>query len=173
MKLFSKELLYRILPVEWTQPTLTSNGVFGGNQMAVDWALGGHNWSTGTPYQAFAPNGGELYVYADEYKTWMRVYMYIPRPVRARNISFSILWVNSASGPATNVKFYGGNGKGNDVELLKDIGYVGENVTYNGAITTNNHYQYYTLYLENGGGGNNDSLDVRNIRFTGEYDDFI
>ena len=172
MEIFSKKLLARMLPIEWIQPTLTSNGTFGGDTMAVDWTWGANNGVSGVAYTAFQPNTGELYVYADEYKTWLRIYMYIPRPVRLTGISFYIRTVFASSGAAYNVHLYGGNSKGDMQEELKDIGTVGKDYQHTEAVTTEHEYQYYTLYLENGGWAYNDSVCIRQIKLTAEYDGF-
>lgn len=162
---------YKQVDTVWTQPTLTENGTFGGSNMAVDWSLGGNNYSSGTPYTAFSPNTGGLYVYADEYKTWMRIFIYYPTPIKVTNISFRVDTVNSASGPATNTKFYAGNFKGDTLNLLKDIGTVNDGSSYSGDISVSTMYQYFVLYAENGGVGNADSLNISNILINGMHTD--
>lgn len=174
MDIFSKKLLARILPVTWTQPTLTSDGTIGGNQMAVSKVYSRTNSIYGAAYESFSPNGGQNGFYCDEYTGWMYFNIYLPVPVKLTNISFFIPRTgDSADGGAYNCHLWGGYSKNDRLEEIKNIGNVAENAGYNSSLTTNNYYQYFTLYLENGGHGHEDKVTIKNILLSGVYEDYV
>lgn len=173
MNILSKKLLSRILPVTWNQPTLTANGTMGGNSMAVSRTFGGNNGAWGEAWTAFAPNTGIVGFYCDEWKSSMYFNIYLPKPTRLTRISFFIPHRDSSGGGAYNTKLYGGNSNNDRTNLLKNIGTVGENSSYDSSISTSNYYQYFTLYFENGGHSYEDRVEIQSIKLYGEYEDFV
>ena len=73
MKAFIKRTrnYYKYIYSNFEQPTLTANGEFGGDSMAVYHVFGGNNGSWGTTYTAFQPNGSRIGFYCDEWKSSM------------------------------------------------------------------------------------------------------
>jgi len=159
---------YKYIYSTFTQPTLTENGTFGGNQMAVSHTFGGNNSSWGTTYTAFSPNTSGVGFYCNEWKSSMYFCIYLPKPTRLTSLTFFIPYTGSSSGGAYNTLFYGGNGANDRKELIRNIGTIGENGTCNVALTSSSYYQYYTLYFENGGHSYEDQVEIRNIKIAGE-----
>lgn len=158
---------YKYQDVDWTQPTLTSNGTMGGSSMAVSIVWNGYNYNYGTPYTIFVPNNGQAGFYCDEWKSSMYVNIYIPVPLKLTSISFSIVGTgDGADGAAYNVHLWGGNSINN---RLEEVRYIGD--TWGGTFTssTSNYYQYFTLYLENGGWAYEDKVTIMNIKLNGSY----
>ena len=164
---------YKFQDKTWTQPTLTSNGSFGGDNMAVYCVFGGNNGAWGTAYTAFSPNGGIVGFYCDEWKSSMYFCVYIPKAIRLTRISFYIPHRADSSGGAYNTLLYGGYSANDRRELIRNIGTVGENSTCNITLTTPNYYQFYTLYFENGGHSYEDRVEIQSIRFEGVYREAI
>ena len=159
---------YKYQEVTWTQPTLTSNGSFGGASMAVSRVDSGHSYNFGTAYESFSPNTGQNGFYCDEYTGWMYFVIYLPKPIKLANISFSIPNTgDGADGGAYNCHLWGGNSENDRREEIKDIGTVGQGSSYNSVLTSSNFYNYYTLYLENGGWSSEDKVTISNILFAG------
>lgn len=173
MELFSRKLLSRILPVDWIQPTLTGNGTMGGSNMAVSRTFGGNNGAWGEAYTAFAPNTGVVGFYCNEWRSSMYFCIYIPKPLRANRISYQSHYSHSSSGGIYNAKLWGGNSANDRHELIKDLGTIGEGQTKDTTISTNNFYQYFTLYFENGGHSYEDRVEIKNIKLYGQYEDFV
>lgn len=156
---------YKYQDAAWAQPTLTSNGVMGGDTMAVAINWAGFNYNYGTPYTIFSPNTGNAGFYCDEWKSSMYITAYYPQPLRATNIKFSIIGTgDEADGAAYNVHFYGGNFFNN---RLEEIAYLGDTWGVDTALSSTSYYQYYTLYLENGGGAYEDKVTITGILISG------
>lgn len=158
---------YKYIYSTFEQPTLTANGEFGGNSMAVYHVFGGNNGSWGTTYTAFQPNGSLIGFYCDEWKSSMYICIYLPKSTRLTNLSFYIPSTSSSSGGAYNVLLYGGLFANDRRELIRNIGTIGENSWCNVELTSPNYYQYYTLYLENGGWAYEDEVEIKNILLSG------
>jgi len=187
MNVFSK-LLCRILPMPWTQPKLTSNGTFGGNNMAVDVTYHdttSQSNSNGSKYYvAFMPNSGYVGQYTDEesgHNGYLRIWIYYPKPIRLNHIRF---FVNNRetgqTGPARNVKLYGGNSrssinveKGSTTNMVLKIGNVDIGKTYQSDIAMNEYYQYYMLHVENLKAPFDDRVEIKSIKLDGDYEEFI
>lgn len=172
MNVFSK-LLCRRLIVPWTQPRLTSNGTFGGNQMAVSRTFGGNNGAWGEAYTAFSPNTGIVGFYCDEWKSSMYFNVYYPNPIKANRITFYIPSRSAPASGAYNIHIWGGNYNNDRSQWVQQLGDVGENSSCNAQLNCPNYYQYYTLYFENGGWSYEDSVEIQSITLYGEYEDFI
>ncbi len=168
IKIPNENKYYKFVENTWQQPTLTSNGVMGSDAMAVNRVDSGHSYNFGTAYESFFPNTGQNGFYCDEYKGWMYFVIYLPKPVKLTNISFSIPFTgDGADGGAYNCHLWGGNWENDRREEIKNIGTVSENSNYNSALTSSNFYNYYTLYLENGGWSSEDKVTISNILFEG------
>lgn len=171
MNVFSK-LLCRILPVDWVQPTLTENGTMGGNKMAVALNFGGNNSQYGTAYRLFLPNTDLAGFYCDEWRSWMEVQMYFPKPIRIKTITFNTPDTRTAeSGAMFGTVLYAGNSKGSHEKTVLNIGNIWGTYT-NNNVPHMGYYQYYTLYFTNEGSAYNDRVEIRYINVTGEYEDF-
>jgi hypothetical protein len=158
---------YKYVDTAWTQPTITQNGAFGGNDMAVYKVQGGNNYSYGTAFESFQPNTGNNGFYCDEYKSSMYFCIYLPKPTKVTHLYYYIPWQESASGGAYNCHFWGGNYPDDRSHWVRQIGNIAEGGTCNIDLTPDDYYQYYTLYLENGGWGGEDRVTIMNILMTG------
>lgn len=162
---------YKYTYSSWTQPTLTSNGIFGGNSMAVTITFGStssHDDVANT-YKIFKPNTDRVGFYCNEYQSWMEVHIYLPKPTKLTTLTFLPVYVGSSSGGSYNTKFYGGSYMGTKENLIINIGTVSENTTYNNTnLPTNDYYQYYTLFCNNGGWSHEDALHLKNVYISGQ-----
>ena len=165
----NKRIYYKYQYDTFTQPTLTENGSMSGDAMAVSISYGGSiQYTLGQPYTAFSPNTGETGFKTPEVKSWARLYVYLPLPTKLTNISFKTSSNDSASGGAYNTVLYGGDYNGATTETIKNIGNVGQGGTYDSALSTDNYYQYFTLYFENGGWSDEDRVGLNTIVLQGQ-----
>jgi len=164
---------YKYVYTPFVQPTLTSDGTFGGNSMAVYHVFGGNNGCWGTTYTAFQPNGSLIGFYCDEWKSSMYICIYLPKPTRLTALSFYVPHTSNSSGGAYNVQLYGGLFANDRRELIRNIGNIGENSWCNVELTNANYFQYFTLYLENGGWAYEDEVELKNILFSGTCREII
>lgn len=169
MKAFIKRTrnYYKYIYSNFEQPTLTENGTFGEDSMAVYHIFGGNNGSWGTTYTAFQPNGSRLGFYCDEWKSSMYICIYLPKTTRLTGLSFYVPHTSSSGGGAYNTLLYGGLYANDRRELIRNIGTVGENSWCNVELSSSNYYQYYTLYFENGGWAYEDEVQIMNILLSG------
>lgn len=160
---------YKYVYNEWTQPTLTSNGNFGGDSMATSISYGSHVYDGGyNAYLAFSPNTSIMWVYADEWQTWGAIDFYLPKPTRITNIQITCPNTGASEGGALyNVTVYAGNSKGSTSVTLKSIGTIGVGSTYTGESTDTGYYQYFRIYFTNGGWAYQDRTNISNIKFAG------
>lgn len=158
---------YKYRYYDFIQPTLTENGSFGGNNMAVYHVFGGNNGSWGTTYTAFQPNESLIGFYCDEWKSSMYICIYIPCPTRLTHIKFYVPHTSNSSGGAYNTLLYGGLFANDRKELIKKIGTINENNWCDIALTNPNYYQYFTLYFENGGHSYEDEVEIKQILLDG------
>lgn len=158
---------YKYLYTQFVQPTLTGNGAFGGDSMAVYHVFGGNNGCWGTTFTAFQPNGDRIGFYCDEWKSSMYICIYLPKPTKLTSLSFYVPHTSSSGGGAYNTLFYGGLFANDRRELIRNIGTIGENSWCNVELNSSNYYQYYTLYFENGGWAYEDEVQIMHILLNG------
>lgn len=158
---------YKYKYTNFEQPTLSNNGVFGGDSMAAYHAFGGNNGCWGTTYTAFQPHEGRIGFYCDEWKSSMYICIYFPKPIRLTGLNFYVPHTSASGGGAYNTLLYGGYGANDRRELIRNIGTVGENSWCSVELTSPNYYQYYTLYFENGGWAYEDEVQIMHILFSG------
>ena len=164
---------YKYVYSTWTQPTLASNGSFGGNSMAVALAYGGNNGSYGTAYKLFSPNTDLAGFYCDEWQSWMEVRIYFPKPVSVRTITFNTPdGRTDESGAMVGTVLYAGNYAGSHEKTMLSIGKIYGTYT-NNNVPDNGYYQYYTLYFKNEGTAWNDRVEIRYINITGVARDTV
>lgn len=171
MKLFSK-LLYRILPLEWTQPPLSSDGTMGGNSFAVSATTNGGvpNVGRGTAWGACYPQNGAYHTYTKGGAPSIWFTLYTPIPTITTGCSFTAVWGNY-SDSYMYITFEGSNDNSNWVTLYpKTYLHEGDkNITFNNTSS----YQYYRLTINTTGGGYHDGMHLSNIKLNAVYEDFI
>ena len=165
MNIFSK-LLYRILPVPWTQPILTSNGTMGGDKFAC--ASNNFPWyNTGECYLMFDGVDGGFNGNGTNHNGGGWIKWYNPEPIRVTNV-----WCAAGySGDWFDVTFKGSN----DGVNWTDIRYFGHGVRQNCPVNSPNYYKYWMMYNNSGFGhdGNGYGGGISEIHITAEYEDFI
>lgn len=169
----STKRYYKNTEIDWTQPTLTSNGTMGGDQFAVTAIFGGNNSQSNVSdsYSAFSPNEGWIGFYCDEWWSWMKMCFYFPTPTRITSLYFYIPYIGSASGGAYNTALYAGTFAGDTSITYYNIGGIGENsacsLTFGDELGLG-YYQYYNIYCSNGGHSYEDMLHIGRISITGK-----
>lgn len=162
-------LLYRILPLEWTQPALSSDGTLGGNSFAVSATTNGGSASS-TAYGACYPQTGVYHTYTKGGAPSIWFTLYTPIPTIVTGCWFNAVWGNY-SDSYMYITFEGSNNNSNWVTLYpKTYLHEGDkNITFNNTSS----YQYYRLTINTTGGGHHDGMDLRSIRLYAVYEDFI
>lgn len=157
--------------VAWTQPTLSSNGSFGGNEFGVSAGATtlSHSINLGVPYVAFSPNAGEIYTYRDTktYSTWIN--WYIPDD---NFILTSVSLYNRNSqdsiGSILGVTLWGGYAEGQQGAQLGYVSDGGMDQTVIVSATGNRTaYKYYRLDMHPPGRSSEDALCIRDILISG------
>lgn len=159
---------YKYVYSTWTQPTLTSDGSFGGDSIGTAISFGSNNYKWGTAYQVFAPNTGNCGLWCDEYQSWVAIDIYIPKVLKITSIQIGCFTTgDGADGNAYNTVLYAGNSKGSTAVTLKNIGTVNIGGTTTFTIDNAGYYQYFRLYFTNGGYAYEDKVCVGNIKIFG------
>lgn len=179
MYIFSKKLLARILPVQWTQPTLTQNGSFWGNSMAVYCTTpdGGTRGDFSNPWRAFDPCSSPSYIGIgrnDERQSTLYIHIYIPIPIRLKGYSFYFPGYETESdwGGFGYYWMFGSNDDSSWVQL--DYGTdAARRATTTRTVSTSTFYTCYMLQCKTKGGGHRDGLDISQIRLNADYEDFV
>ena len=158
--------------VDWTQPTLTSNGVMGVNDFAC-YANTSYDSSAIDVYQAFYPNTSYVSCYLSLKSSTMYIYFQSKNYLLITYFSFYIPILSSANdlngGYANNLKLEGFNIKNRKWETLATItsGSNMGNKTHTMSLSSNTkYYKMFRLQGTTGGGGHCDRLDIIQIKIT-------
>ena len=172
MKGFVKTIPTYYRKIAWTQPTLTSNGSFGGNEMGVEaHALGSYSsaYNLDRPYAAFSSNAENLSLYGNEFRVTMYVNIYIPVSLVLTKISFTVKHLEAASGGVYNGCIWGDISKNSKTTALMAFNYVPDDNNNHSFETPNNiiPFQYYTFQVSAGGWVDEDLVTISNILLEG------
>ena len=178
MKCILSKMLYRILPVEWEQPLLTSNGTFGVDELAVYRTSSNGGYWGGDAWQAFASvsgyDGHWSGNYGDEYSTWLYFYIYTKKLINVTGFSCYYPCTDSASDGGSIAEGYlrGSNDNSSWTTLMSHGGY-GPNSQNNQTFENTNYYHYYRYDVRSVGVGHRDLIQVSSIRLKATYEDFV
>ena len=166
MNIFSK-LLYRILPVPWTQPILTSNGTMGGDKFACGGSYYHTSYGNSQIYSLFDGNPSSG-ITAVAYNGGGYIDFYNPIPIRVTSVRNDHIWYG---GDWYDVTIYGSN----DGSNWTNLGYFNHGLTTACNIANPQYFKYYRLYNNSGFGhdGSGYGGGLTELYITAEYEDFI
>jgi hypothetical protein len=158
----------------WTQPTLTANGIMGVSNFAC-YANRSYDATQVNVYQAFSPNTGYIASYKSLAYSTLYIYFHSKNYLKLSNFSFYIPIKNSnndtGGGYANTLKLEGFNANTNSWEQLAYIegGTNMGNKTHTMNLSNNTkYYKYYRFQGRTGGGGHHDEIDISNIKITAQ-----
>lgn len=158
---------YKYIYQDWTQPTLASNGIIGGSNMAVALEFGSTDSHYGDAYKCFLPNTNYAGFYCDEWQSYMEVRMYFPNPLRITTITFNNPDTRTnENGAMVGTTLFAGDYIGSRQQTYLSIGKIYGTYT-NNEVPDNGYYQYYSIYFKNEGTAYNDRVEIRRIQVSG------
>ena len=155
----------------WIQPTLTSNGSFGGDEIGVEVGhIGGVTGFSGTAYTIFQPNTGTIYMDGDMYRTTLYLDIYIPHDFVITGFTFGNNYVTDASSGCYYSYLWGGTYKGETATQLAYKDSVGEGGSFRMDLGSNSRpYRYYRFQTSTYGSPYEDTMWFGKVLIEGYY----
>ena len=166
------KMLCRILPVLWEQPSLSSDGIMGGDDFAVSASTDGGvpPQGRGSAWSACYPQTGSYRMSTKGGAPSIWFTLYTPIPTITTGCSFTAVWGNY-SDSYMYVTFEGSNDNSTWTVLYpKTYLHEGDrDIIFNNSTL----YQYYKLTINTTGGGYHDGMFLSNVKLRAEYEDFV